>query len=216
MSISPPAFPLPTNHAGGFQADDTECANCHIPQGETPFDASILGAHVVPTDTAALYPQNPDTLLAGFNLAITSVTNTTAGKRPRSTSPCRTTRATTSPYRRPLPCHSPWPVRPPTTAPPISERHLHHSGLCDGERHGRDLRRRRNLLVHFHARHSHAGHRDLRTMGGEARMTVTVDGRHHFAAERRRWAPTIPWCISRWMAPPVAPRRTVVRGKQLQ
>jgi len=70
------------NHAGGPQADDTECANCHIPQGETPFDASILGAHVVPTDTAALYPQNPDTLLAGFNLAITSVTNTTAGKAP--------------------------------------------------------------------------------------------------------------------------------------
>jgi len=70
------------NHAGGPQSDDTECANCHIPQGETPFDASILGAHVVPTDTAALYPQNPDTLLAGFNLAITSVTNTTAGKAP--------------------------------------------------------------------------------------------------------------------------------------
>jgi OmcA/MtrC family decaheme c-type cytochrome len=70
------------NHAGGPQADDTQCANCHIPQGETPFDASILGAHVVPTDTAALYPQNPNTLLAGFNLAITSVTNTSAGNAP--------------------------------------------------------------------------------------------------------------------------------------
>lgn len=70
------------NHAGGPQADDTQCANCHIPQGETPFDASILGAHVVPTDTAATYPQNPDTLLAGINLAITSVTNTTAGQTP--------------------------------------------------------------------------------------------------------------------------------------
>ncbi len=31
-----------------FQTDDTQCANCHIPQGETPFDASIMGAHVVP------------------------------------------------------------------------------------------------------------------------------------------------------------------------
>ena len=70
------------NHPGGPQADDTQCANCHIPQGEMPFDASIMGAHVVPTDTAATYPQNPDTLLAGINLAITSVTNTTAGQTP--------------------------------------------------------------------------------------------------------------------------------------
>jgi OmcA/MtrC family decaheme c-type cytochrome len=52
-----------------------------MPQG-TPFDASILGAHVVPTDTAASYPQNPDTLLAGINLVITSVTNTKAGQTP--------------------------------------------------------------------------------------------------------------------------------------
>lgn len=70
------------NHPGGPQADDTQCANCHIPQGEMPFDASIMGAHVVPTDTAATYPQNPDTLLAGLNLAITSVTNTAAGQTP--------------------------------------------------------------------------------------------------------------------------------------
>jgi OmcA/MtrC family decaheme c-type cytochrome len=70
------------NHPGGPQADDTQCMNCHIPQGETPFDASILGAHVVPTDTAATYPQNPDTLLAGLNLAITSVTNAAAGQNP--------------------------------------------------------------------------------------------------------------------------------------
>ena len=70
------------NHPGGFQTNDTECANCHIPQGQTPFDASIMGAHVVPTDTKATYPQNPDTLLAGLNLAITSVTNTNAGQTP--------------------------------------------------------------------------------------------------------------------------------------
>ncbi len=70
------------NHPGGPQADDTQCANCHIPQGESPFDASIMGAHVVPTDTADLYPQNPDTLLAGMNLVITGLTNSTAGKNP--------------------------------------------------------------------------------------------------------------------------------------
>jgi OmcA/MtrC family decaheme c-type cytochrome len=70
------------NHPGGPQADDTQCMNCHVPQGEMPFDASIMGAHVVPTDTKATYPQNPDTLLAGLNLAITSVTNTSAGQTP--------------------------------------------------------------------------------------------------------------------------------------
>ncbi len=75
-------FVTGANHPGGFQTDDKQCSNCHIPQGETPFDASIMGAHVVPTDTAATYPQNPDSLLPGINLAITSVTNTSAGQTP--------------------------------------------------------------------------------------------------------------------------------------
>jgi OmcA/MtrC family decaheme c-type cytochrome len=75
-------FATGANHPGGFQTDDTQCANCHIPQGETPFDASIMGAHVVATDTAAMYPQNPDTLIPGINLAITGVTNTLAGQTP--------------------------------------------------------------------------------------------------------------------------------------
>ena len=78
-------FATGVNHAAGPQADDTECANCHIAKGETPFDASILGAHVVPTDTAATYPQNPDTLVAGINLAITGITNTSAGSPPTVT-----------------------------------------------------------------------------------------------------------------------------------
>jgi len=72
-------------HPGGIQNDDKECANCHIPQGEMPFDASIKGAHVVNTDTAATYPQNPDTLLPGINLAITGVTNNSAGQTPTVT-----------------------------------------------------------------------------------------------------------------------------------
>ncbi len=75
-------FTSGVNHPGGFQTDDTQCMNCHVPQGELPFDASIMGAHVVPTDTAATYPQNPNTLLAGLDLAITSVTNTSAGQTP--------------------------------------------------------------------------------------------------------------------------------------
>ncbi len=75
-------FATGVNHPGGIQTDDAQCANCHIPQGELPFDASIMGAHVVSTDTAATYPQNPDTLLAGINLAITSVSHTSAGQTP--------------------------------------------------------------------------------------------------------------------------------------
>jgi OmcA/MtrC family decaheme c-type cytochrome len=75
-------FATGANHPGGFQPDDSECHNCHVPQGELPFDASIKGAHVVATDTAATYPQNPDTLLAGLNLAIISVTHTSAGQTP--------------------------------------------------------------------------------------------------------------------------------------
>jgi OmcA/MtrC family decaheme c-type cytochrome len=70
------------NHPGGPQADDSQCMNCHVPQGEMPFDASIMGAHVVATDTKETYPQNPDTLLAGLNLAITGVTSTSAGQNP--------------------------------------------------------------------------------------------------------------------------------------
>ncbi len=75
-------FATGANHPGGFQADDNQCANCHVPQGETPFDASILGAHVVENDTPATYPQNPNTLIASVNITIKSVANTGAGKKP--------------------------------------------------------------------------------------------------------------------------------------
>jgi OmcA/MtrC family decaheme c-type cytochrome len=78
-------FATGANHPGGFQADDSQCSNCHVAQGETPFDASIMGAHVVPTDTKELYPQNPNTLLPGINFAIVSVNNTLAGKTPTVT-----------------------------------------------------------------------------------------------------------------------------------
>jgi OmcA/MtrC family decaheme c-type cytochrome len=74
-------FASGVNHPGGFQSDDSQCANCHQPQG-SPFDASVMGAHVVGADTKETYPQNPDTLLAGINFKITGVTNTTAGQTP--------------------------------------------------------------------------------------------------------------------------------------
>jgi OmcA/MtrC family decaheme c-type cytochrome len=75
-------FASGANHPGGFQKDDNQCANCHIPKGETPFDASILGAHVVDNDTADIYPPNPDTLISSIKVTITGVTNTSAGQKP--------------------------------------------------------------------------------------------------------------------------------------
>jgi len=75
-------FATGVNHVGGPQQDDNQCHNCHVPQGELPFDASIRGAHVVASDTAATYPQNPDPLITGDSIVITGVTNTSAGQKP--------------------------------------------------------------------------------------------------------------------------------------
>ena len=76
-------FATGANHPGGFQQDDNECANCHIPKGETPFDASILGAHVVANDTPAAYPPNPNPLISSVVVTITGVTNNLAGQTPK-------------------------------------------------------------------------------------------------------------------------------------
>ena len=61
------------NHPGGPQADDSQCATCHVPQGDSDFDASIWGAHVAPTASS---------LLGGIAVTITKVTNSTAGSAP--------------------------------------------------------------------------------------------------------------------------------------
>jgi OmcA/MtrC family decaheme c-type cytochrome len=66
-------FATGANHPGGIQPDDTLCANCHIPQGELDFDASIKGAHVAPTASS---------LLTGLAVNITKVANGTAGNAP--------------------------------------------------------------------------------------------------------------------------------------
>jgi OmcA/MtrC family decaheme c-type cytochrome len=65
-------FTTGANHPGGPQFDNTQCATCHQPQG-TDFDASILGAHVVPTSSS---------LLSGLVVNITKVQNGTAGSAP--------------------------------------------------------------------------------------------------------------------------------------
>ncbi len=66
-------FATGVNHVGGPQANDNQCANCHIAQGEADFDASILGAHVNP---------NQSTLLPGIQGTILSVTNNGPGQKP--------------------------------------------------------------------------------------------------------------------------------------
>ena len=71
------------NHAGGPQPDDNQCTQCHIVKGELPFDASIMGAHLVPSDTTASYPLNPDPLISSVKVTITGVTGTLAGQKPR-------------------------------------------------------------------------------------------------------------------------------------
>lgn len=67
-------FATGEGHANGLpQANDNNCAVCHIPQGETDFDASIRGAHVDPQESS---------LIGGVVGDILSVENTRAGERP--------------------------------------------------------------------------------------------------------------------------------------
>lgn len=58
------------NHSGGARADGS-CANCHVPEGNE-FDASITGAHTIPTKS---------TQIAGFNIEILSLA-AAAGESP--------------------------------------------------------------------------------------------------------------------------------------
>jgi OmcA/MtrC family decaheme c-type cytochrome len=65
------------NHPGGPQPDDNQCAICHFPLGELPFDASVLGAHTIATWTPGVTP--------GVVFQLTNVTGATAGKSPTVT-----------------------------------------------------------------------------------------------------------------------------------
>jgi len=69
-------FATGEKHAGGPQVSDNLCASCHIPQGEIEFDASIKGAHVVPTES---------TMLSGVVVELTKVTGGAAGGFPTVT-----------------------------------------------------------------------------------------------------------------------------------
>jgi len=60
-------------HVAGPMADDLACKFCHQPQGEYEFDASIKGAHTIPTKSAQL---------KGLKMEILSVTGAAPGAKP--------------------------------------------------------------------------------------------------------------------------------------
>lgn len=61
------------NHPAGAQADDSACASCHVPDSGVEFDASIKGAHVIPTQSKQL---------KGIKATVVSATNVAPGKTP--------------------------------------------------------------------------------------------------------------------------------------
>ena len=69
-------FATGQNHVNLPQVSDNECANCHKPSGETEYDASIKGAHMVATRSSQL---------PGLVFAITAVDNAKPGQKPSVT-----------------------------------------------------------------------------------------------------------------------------------
>jgi OmcA/MtrC family decaheme c-type cytochrome len=69
-------FATGKNHVNLPQVNDNQCATCHIPQGELEFDASIIGAHTVPTES---------TTRPGLVFTLVKVDNGQAGKTPTLT-----------------------------------------------------------------------------------------------------------------------------------
>jgi OmcA/MtrC family decaheme c-type cytochrome len=69
-------FATGANHLGGPQINDNQCANCHTTEGELPFDASITGAHTVPSESS---------LLTGLAVKIKQITATIERQKPTVT-----------------------------------------------------------------------------------------------------------------------------------
>ena len=67
-------FATGENHLNLPQPSDNLCKNCHIPEGELEFDASIKGAHTIPTQS---------TMLNRITANIVSIENTKAGQKPK-------------------------------------------------------------------------------------------------------------------------------------
>ncbi len=69
-------FASGAGHVNLPQVNDNQCSQCHIPQGEIEYDASIKNAHVVETES----PSRP-----GLVLNIIKIDNGVAGKAPTVT-----------------------------------------------------------------------------------------------------------------------------------
>jgi OmcA/MtrC family decaheme c-type cytochrome len=69
-------FATGKNHVNLPQVSDSQCTQCHIPQGELEFDASIKGAHTVPTESSTR---------PGLVFTLVKVDNGVAGKAPTVT-----------------------------------------------------------------------------------------------------------------------------------
>ena len=69
-------FATGQNHVNLPQVTDNECANCHKPLGETEYDASIKGAHMVATRSRQL---------PGIVFTINGVDNAKPGQKPSVT-----------------------------------------------------------------------------------------------------------------------------------
>ena len=66
-------FATGAGHRSLPQANDANCSRCHIPQGDSEYDASIAGAHVPPNFSATL---------TGVAIQIVRVDDGVAGRRP--------------------------------------------------------------------------------------------------------------------------------------
>ena len=69
-------FATGKNHNGGVQVDSAQCSTCHIPKGDLEFDASVAGAHVIPSQSSGV---------PGINIVLTKVANGGAGQKPTVT-----------------------------------------------------------------------------------------------------------------------------------
>jgi OmcA/MtrC family decaheme c-type cytochrome len=74
-------FATGQNHLNLPQVSDSQCANCHQPQGELPLDASIKGAHTL-IGPAAATRTIESTDVKGVVVDILKVDNGVAGKAP--------------------------------------------------------------------------------------------------------------------------------------
>ncbi len=77
-------FATGENHVNLPQFNDNACANCHIPQGELPLDASILGAHINRTNGGPINP-GMEPYVPGMVFSDLVVKNGTAGSKPTIT-----------------------------------------------------------------------------------------------------------------------------------